>query len=283
MTINRAASIRARLLNLARKRDENFDLVLLRYANERFLYRLSISQFRAQFVLKGALLFDLWFNAPHRPTRDADLLGFGSDDPDTLRRTMAAICLIPGDDGIGFDPATIRVEEIREEALYGGLRTKLVATLDGARSTLQIDVGFGDAVTPRAEPTEYRTLLGDLPAPRLRAYPRETVIAEKLEAIVSLGMGNSRMKDYFDLRALAHEGAASPATVGEAIGATFRRRRTPLPKGVPVGLSDDFAEDASKIRQWSDFLSKNRLAGPELGQVIAELRDYLGPMLRRAS
>jgi hypothetical protein len=195
-------------------------------------------------------------------------------DIEVLTRTVREICDIAVEDGMRFDPASITVEEIREEARYGGLRVRLVARLGNARCTVQLDVGYGDAVTPGPEDAVCPTLLDDQPAPRLRVYPRATVAAEKLEAIVSLGMANSRMKDYFDLRALAHAGVLDARQLGDALAATFQRRNTLLPEEMPLGLSDEFAHDATKQAQWSAFLGKNRLDAPTLHEVVAEVRSF---------
>lgn len=282
MTSGLAASVQARLLNRAKARGEDFSLVLSRYAVERFLYRLSVSPDRDRYWLKGALLFDLWFDVPHRPTRDADFLGFGPADAEALASTVREICGIAGDDGVVFDPASIRIEEIREQAGYGGLRVRLVGLLGKSRCSVQLDVGYGDAVTPGPDEIVYPTLLDDQPAPRLRAYPRVTVVAEKLEAMVSLGMANTRMKDYFDVRALAREGALDVRLLADAIAATFARRGTALPPGVPLGLSEEFARDATKLSQWQAFLRKNRLDAPALELVVAEVRDFLVEPVRLA-
>ena len=282
MTTGRAASVQARLLTRAKTRGEDFSLVLSRYAVERFLYRLSISPARDHYWLKGALLFDLWFDVPHRPTRDADFLGFGPADAETLARAVRDICGIAADDGMAFDPASIKIEEIREQAGYGGLRVRLVGLLGKARCSVQLDVGYGDAVTPGPDEIVYPTLLDDQPAPRLRAYPRATVVAEKLEAMVSLGMANTRMKDYFDVRALAREGTLDARLLGDAIAATFGRRGTALPTGVPLGLSEEFARDPTKLNQWKAFLRKNQLDAPALEEVIAEVRDFLAEPMRLA-
>lgn len=193
---NVAASCRAQLLNHARATNQDFNLVLTRFSLERLLYRLAISEYANLFLLKGALLFDLWFDVQHRPTRDADSLGFGSSDLRSLEQTFKQICTIEADDGVLFQADSVHAEEIRNEANYPGVRITLVSTLDGARSHLQIDVGFGDVVTPAPEKIEYPVLLDDLKAPKLRTYPKYTVIAEKFEAICMLGMGNSRMNDY---------------------------------------------------------------------------------------
>ena len=279
MTANLPASIHARLLNHAKTMGEDFNQVLARYATERFLYRLSTLPAREQFWLKGAKLFDLWFNVPHRPTRDADFLGFGHVDAEVLRTTMTAICTVQADDGMIFDSDSIAIEDIREDARYGGLRVRLVGRLGNARSTIQLDVGYGDAVTPGPQEATYPTLLEGFPAPRLRVYPRETVVAEKLEAIVSLGMANTRLKDFYDLRALALEGRCDPQLLAEAISATFKRRGTPIPDELPMGLSTTFAEDSAKRTQWNAFLRKNKLGDVDFGSVIVEVRAFLeGPL-----
>ena len=276
------ASVHARLFARTKERGEDFNLTLVRYAVERFLYRLSISDLREQFWLKGALLFDFWFQEPHRPTRDADFLGFGPPDAALLGDAVRTICNIPVDDGMVFDAGSIAIKEIREDTRYGGLRVRLVGLLGKARSTVQLDVGYGDAVTPGPEEIDYPVMLGDQPAPRLRAYPRATVAAEKFEAIVSIGMTNSRMKDYFDLRALAREGVLDAATLADAVAATFARRGTALPNEIPIGLSNEFAEDATKRAQWKAFLAKNRLDAPALAQVVAEVRHFMADPLRLA-
>lgn len=282
MTVGLAASIHARLLNRAKARGEDFNLILTRYALERFLYRLSTVPAREAYWLKGAMLFDLWFDVPHRPTRDADFLGFGPMDVDALSGTIHEICAIVVDDGMAYDPGSITVEEIREDARYGGLRVRLLGHLGNARCTVQLDVGYGDAVTPGPEEAVYPTLLDDQPPPRLRVYPRAAVVAEKLEAVVSLGMANSRMKDFFDLRALAREGALDARLLGDAIAATFQRRGTAVPDEVPLGLSDEFAYDAVKRAQWKAFLGRNRLEAPALEDVIEEVRRFVAEPLTLA-
>lgn len=208
------ASVRARLLRLARERGEDFQLVLTRYANERLLYRLATSGHASRFVLKGAALFTIWTGEPHRATRDVDLLGFGDPSEDHLRAVFADILAVEvDDDGVRFDESTLDVGPIREEQDYGGVRVVLIAQVTNAKVRLQVDVGFGDAITPDAMNVDFPPLL-DFPAPNLRAYPRETVVAEKLEAMVKLGQANSRMKDFYDLAVLsqtfAFEESCSP-------------------------------------------------------------------------
>ena len=246
MTANRAASIRARLKQQTDTSKQDFNLTLTQYGLERLLYRLSVSAHAPNFLLKGALLFHLWYGQPHRPTRDADLLGFGPDDIPTLVGVFRSISSIAVDDGIVLDPESVAGTEIRKDAGYGGVRIDLRATLDGARLALQIDIGFGDAVTPQAQLVTYPTFLADVPAPTLRAYPKATVVAEKLHAVTILGMTNSRMKDFFDLWVLLHDTTMDDADLQQAIEATFARRQTAIPGTLPTGLSDAFAQDAAK-------------------------------------
>lgn len=272
---NIAASCRARCLNHARATKQDFNLVLTRYSLERLLYRLAISEHANQFLLKGALLFDLWFDVQHRPTRDADFLGFGPSDLRSLEETFEKICTIEVDDGVLFQADSVRAEEIRNEANYPAVRITLVSTLDGARSHLQIDVGFGDVVTPAPEQIEYPVLLDELDAPKLRAYPKYTVIAEKFEAICLLGMGNSRMKDYFDLWILARHSDLSGETLKQAIQATFSRRQTAIPTTLPLGLTEEFASDTQKQTQWTAFLRRNDLDEVDLAEVVANLAAFL--------
>lgn len=275
----RIDSIRQRLLNHAKQADEDFQLTLDRYAVERLLYRLSISRHRDDFLLKGAMLFRHWFDHEHRPTRDADFLGFGSPDPARVEAIVRELCAKEVDDGLVFDLSNLGVTEIRETARYDGLRVNLRARLGTAACLVQWDIGFGDAVTPGPEDAELPTLLEDLPAPSLRIYPRETVFAEKLEAIVVLGMANSRMKDYFDLLSLAREGRLDQGVLSNAVSATFERRGTPMPGAMPVGLTAEFASDNAKQRQWKAFLDRGRLEAPRLSEVVAELAGVVAPLL----
>lgn len=283
MRADLAASIHARLSARAKERGEVFQEVLTRYGVERFLYRLSRTPARDTLWLKGALLFDLWFDVPHRPTRDADFRGFGPADQDELESVVRDACAIEVLDGMIYKPASMRVREIREDTRYAGLRVTLTGMLKNARCPVQLDIGYGDAVTPGPEEALYPTLLDNLPAPRLKVYPRETVIAEKLEAIATFGIANSWMKDYFDLRALAREGATDPRVLSEAIRATFERRRTLLPEGMLLGLEDRFARDKVKQAQWNAFLAKNRLEGSPLEVVVHEVRAFLEVPLSQAS
>lgn len=230
------ASVRQRLLNLARERKADFQLILIQYAVERLLYRLSRSPYKDRFLLKGAMLFSVWSNEPFRPTRDVDFLGQGDSTVPTVKKSFAEICRTSvEDDGLEFLVDSIEGEEIRDDQEYRGVRLRFEARLAGARIPMQIDIGFGDAVAPPPEMIEYPVLL-DLPAPKLRAYPREVVVAEKFQAIVVLGIANSRMKDFFDLWMLASVFDFEGLRLSRAIKATFERRKTPLPSASPLGI-----------------------------------------------
>jgi len=275
MTKNLGASIRARLKQHADSHKQDFNLTLTHYGLERLLYRVSISRHAPNFLLKGALLFSIWYDTPHRPTRDVDLLGFGADDVDTAIATFKEICEIVVDDAIAFDTNSIKGAVIRKEAGYGGVRIDIQGRLDGARITLQVDIGFGDAVTPGPQSIIYPVILQDLPAPQLRAYPKYTVIAEKYHAICLLGLANTRMKDYFDLWVLLGEDTIDPSELRNAIEATFIRRGMALPTAPPTGLSSGFINDTAKRAQWAAFLKKNRLDSLPLADAVARIRTKI--------
>ncbi|MEM6559788.1 MAG: nucleotidyl transferase AbiEii/AbiGii toxin family protein [Myxococcota bacterium] len=269
---NIAASVRARLLNIARENGEDYNRILLRYVQERLLYRLSQSAHARDFILKGAALFSLWDGQPHRPTKDTDFLGFGEPDPVKVRDVFRAIAAVPcPQDGLVFDPDGIEAAPIREQALYDGIRVTIPVSLGTFTTRTQVDIGFGDATVPEPVDAEFPTLL-DLPAPRIRAYRPETAIAEKLEAIVSLGMTNSRVKDFYDLSVLLKRSDFDPHQLSQAVRATFARRGTALPSGRPLGLSHAFATDPRHLAQWRAFVGRleNDEAG-ELGEIVQQI------------
>lgn len=281
---NIAASVRQRLLNLARQRNEEFGLLLTRYALERVLYRISQSEHRQTFILKGALLFDLWIDEAHRPTRDVDFLAHGEGTPERFARIFSELCAQPlEDDGLLFDPSTVRAQRIKEDADYEGVRVTFSGKLTNARIPVQIDIAFGDTITPAPKETAFPTLL-DSPPPVLFAYPKETVVAEKLEAMVKLGIANSRMKDFYDLHVLARTFDFESDLLLTALERTFKRRKTPLPaERPPLVFTIEFWQDNAKNRQWNAFITKNRLyVKPiSLEQAIYEIREFLAPLLRQ--
>ncbi len=279
---NVAASVRQRLLNLSRAEGEDFQKVLLRYAIERLLYRLSLSPHRGRFVLKGATLFTLWSDSPHRSTQDLDLWSRGESSVQTLEESFREICATPvEDDGVVFSADTVRGSEIRIDDEYLGVRLKFRAHIASARIPIQVDVGFGDVIRPPAKTVQFPALL-EFPGAKLLAYPRETVVAEKFHAMVTLGMGNSRMKDFYDLFVLARDFEFDGDVLSLAIRSTFERRDTPIRGEAPLGLTAEFYEDASKTVQWRSFLRKNRLedAEPELARVVAAIRRFLLPVTK---
>lgn len=274
-------SIRQRLLNYAKSSGQDFNQVLLRFANERLLYRLGKSEYATRFLLKGATLFLVWNESkPHRPTQDVDLLGFGPEDANELRKVFEALCSMAEEDGMEYDAGTIEVNPIREDQRYGGLRVELKGKLHGARVRLQIDVGYGDVVTPSAEEIEVPGILEGLEAPRLKGYPVYTVIAEKLEAMVQLGMTNSRMKDFYDVDFLLAKFELEESVLHEAVRRTFVRRGTARPEGEPVVFQRLFQEQQEKL--WRHFLERNRLVGSDLefGKVLERIRVRLLPALQ---
>ena len=276
---NLSHSVHDRLLNLAHREQQPYDLVLVRYALERLLYRLSCSEYQSRFVLKGAFLFAAWREAVLRPTRDMDLLGYGAPDAATLVDVFRTLCAqgVP-DDGLEFLPASVRDEDIREGNVYHGVRIHLTARLASANIPLQIDIGFGDMITPPAEELDFPTLL-DFPAPHVLAYPKSVVVAEKFEALVTLGLANSRMKDFYDLWMLAQRSTFDGEVLSQALRATFDRRRIPLPIEMPLALTPVFAEDRVKQAQWAAFVRKSRLAAPglTLPSLIPLLAAFLLP------
>jgi hypothetical protein len=279
MTANLEASVLARLLNLAKQRGDDYNLLLNRFALERLLCRVAASDHADRFLLKGALLFSLWYDQPHRPTRDADLLGFGPDDAETLIATFRDIAAIELRDGIVFDPESVRADMIREDNSYGGLRVRLTGRIGNARCALQIDVGFGDAVTPEPQTVVFPVLLDDMAAPTLKVYPVYTVIAEKFHAMTVLGLANTRMKDFFDIAVIAQRTDLDGATLARAIAATFSRRGTALPTQAPTALTRAFGDDDAKGRQWQAFLNKSHIAvaAGTLPETVALLHALLWP------
>ncbi|HAU1970607.1 TPA: nucleotidyl transferase AbiEii/AbiGii toxin family protein [Legionella pneumophila] len=275
MIKNIGESVRSRLKNIAVKEGSDFNAVLTRYGLERLLYRIGESEYSNQFLLKGALLFNLWYDMPHRPTKDIDLLGFGDNDMAYIKQTFSKICSISADDGISFLSESVTVNTIKKDGGYTGARVELFGELAKAKIKIQIDIGYGDAVTPRPIDAHYPVLLSDLPAPKIRTYPIYTVIAEKLHAIAFLGMANSRLKDYLDLYVLLNNEQLDNQILAKAIQATFNRRGMTLPEALPIGLTDEFANDPTRESMWKAFLRKNELEQKSLTEVIVVIRNLI--------
>lgn len=279
------ASIRQRLLNISRARTEDFLLILTQYAIERILYRISQSRYKDRFVLKGAQLFRVWSGYNYRPTRDLDLLGSGDNSEGELRQVFTQIWKFEGvHDGLHFDPDSISVLNIRDDQEYGGQRIKLRGYLGRAKIDLQIDIGFGDIITPGPVIIHYPSLL-DMAEPEILTYTPETVIAEILQAMVDLGFQNSRMKDFYDVFVLSNHFKFTGNLLVSAIRRTFRRRQTSIPESDPLPFSLEFSSDSQKITQWSSFLRKNKLenAPQSFEHTVNHIRLFLSDPLRAAS
>lgn len=280
---NLPASVKARLLAVAERRGESFNLLVVRFGVERLLYRLSQSRHADRFLLKGAMLFALWDEKAPRPTQDVDFLAFGPTELKDLEDTFREIVETPVPaDGLVFKADSIRAEHIREADAYGGVRVQFVALLGTGEVPLQVDLGVGDVVTPAAEKSVFPALL-DFPAPHIRSYPIYTVVAEKFEAMVKLGITNSRMKDFFDVWFLARRFDFDGTTLHQAIHATLARRQTVIGDQLPYPLTDGFAKEAKKQTQWSAFLRRNGLNGAPLNfeEVIEAIRAFVAPVLRK--
>ena len=275
-----SASARQRLLNLARETGQPFDLLLLRYGIERFLYRLSQSKHADSFVLKGAMLFHMLAQAPHRPTRDIDLMSSGICDLSRMENILRQVVGEKvADDGVTFDESSVHAERIKKDQEYEGVRVRIEGRLGAARIHLQVDIGFGDAVTPTPHKITLPCLL-DFAPPVLSVYPWEAVVSEKYQAMVALGMTNSRMKDFFDLQYIAREFAFDGSILSEAIRATFARRRTQIPTSRPIALTVKFTEDAAVRTRWLAFLRRSRLQATEtsLTRVAEDIWSFLKPV-----
>lgn len=264
---NIAASVRQRLLNKARAEGRAFQELATLYAMERFLFRLGQSAHVDRFVLKGGLMTLTWAGEYGRVTRDIDLLGRGANSVDAVVDRLKDVLGHDVSDGLRFDLASVSGSEITAEAAYVGVRVRFTADLAGMVIPMQVDVGFGDAVVPPAQWVDYPQLL-DLGTPRLLGYPAEATLAEKLHAIVVLGLTNSRMKDYYDLWTAARLGVVTAAGLGEAVRHTFERRSTAIPVELPEGLTAAFAAEPTKRAQWAGFVRKSRLEAPPLAEVV---------------
>lgn len=270
-------SVRQKLLDVSISKDVDYNIVLIWYGFERFLYRLSKSRYSDQFILKGAMLFAVWARQPLRPTKDLDLMAYGDASAENIAKVFTEICQTKvDDDGVVFNTNSMAIDAIREDQEYDGQRVKLLAKLGNAKIRLQIDIGFGDAVTPAPEKIHYPVLL-ESSAISIKAYPKETVIAEKLHAMVILGIANSRMKDFYDIWIMSKQFDFDGSLLTEAISATFERRNTPLPDDLPVAFSEDFSSDTAIIQRWKAFANKLKHSAntPPFNQITTELKGFL--------
>lgn len=277
---NLTASIRQRLLDLSRREGRVFEVVLVTYGLERLIFRMSISRYRDQFILKGGMLVTLWIEDESRVTRDVDFLGYGDASEGHLKTVFSKLLSLEANDGLVFDVDGLTTETIKEDQEYGGIRLKTIAYLGKTRIPITIDIGFGDAMTDRDYTIDYPSLL-DMPPATIRAYPPATVVAEKFQAIVALGLVNSRMKDYYDLWAIHNTQSLKPKELDAAIQATFERRGTAIPREIPIGLSADFVNDELKVRQWGAYIASIDREGLSLDTVVEVIRSYTGPACER--
>ena len=274
---NMGASVRARLLNISKECGQNYQLVLTRYANQRLLFRLAESTHSDRFVLKGAMLLMTWFDEPFRSTRDVDLLGYGDSDPAAVLDVFRDILVREGDDGVRFDVKGAEIGRIRKDTEYGGLRIKTTADVGGVRVPISIDVGFGDATEPQPEELSLPSML-DMPSAKLRGYARETVIAEKFQAMVALGLANTRINDYYDVWLLSQSFEFDNGQLARAVAATFERRSTAIPSETPECLTSAFGEDEPKQQQWEAFVRDVSFVPGRLQDVVARLSEFLMPI-----
>ena len=282
MSPNVADSIKARLLNEARGGGTEFELFLVRFTCERFLYRLGESEFRDRCILKGATLLALWMKEPYRATRDIDLLAFGENDEEAVRTIITTVCSVPcEEDGITFDLDTLRVSPIRDNQRYKGQRAKLRAQLGTAQISVQVDFGFGNAVTSVVDEERLPTLIDGVPAPLVRTYPRVATIAEKFETMVQLGTRNSRMKDFYDMWALSETFAFDGAELRKAVEHCFERRGTVWTQVVPEALTPAFYSEADLQGRWQSYGQDGQLlkSPPSSFEDIGgRIQPFLGPV-----
>lgn len=274
---NVSASVRQRLLNRALQDGRPFNELLQYYAMERFLYRLSRSAHAERFILKGALMLRVWRSPQFRPTMDIDMLGRTNREEALILRQIRDIMMMDvGMDGLSFDPDSLRTEGITEDAKYEGVRVRFLGSMDTARINMQIDIGFGDIVHPGPEMAEMPTML-DFPAPRLLCYSRESAIAEKFEAMVSLGALNSRMKDFYDIWLLSRQFNFNGKDLAEAVRLTFKQRGTVLPEQIEA-FSRDFAEVKQAL--WAAFRKRlqQEHAPVSFQEVTTALEIFLSPI-----
>lgn len=282
---NVARSIMDRLRSEAKRTGEAFNPLLTRYVGFRLLYRLSVSEFKDPFLVKGATMFLIWTGSTHRPTRDIDLLGLDVQDETGTAQIFRGLCVVScPEDGVLFDPESVRVARIREEQTYGGIRVTLTGNIGNSKIPLQIDIGFGDVVTPEAQEIELPSLVRDVPPVRVKGYSVESAIAEKFQALVVLGLENDQMKDFFDIAYLADTLELEASTLGEAIRATFRRRKTELPESIPIALTERFYESDLVATRWKAFVKKNVIRAPydDLPTVVSLIERFLVPALEIA-
>lgn len=282
MVKNQAESIRQRLRNLAKARKEEFNFVLRQFVLQRLMFRLAISDYADDFMLKGGLLFWVWNENFHRPTQDMDLLAFGSDDMNVMKEKFSHIMQIEVNDGVVFKPEDILASQIKEDAKYQGVRLSGKAFLTQAEIPYQIDIGFGDAVEVVRQFTEIPSFLDDLPTPKLKVYPVYTVIAEKFHAMIVLGKANSRMKDFYDVLTIGQTMSLTMGELQQAITATFDRRDLAISDFNLMIFTEMFKKDEDKNKQWNAFKRKNSLSQTDdFAETVEKIQQFLEPVYQQ--
>jgi predicted nucleotidyltransferase component of viral defense system len=277
---NLAASVHQRLLNKARESSRPFNELLQHFAIERFIYRLSQSRHADRFILKGALMFSTWSGAPSRPTMDIDFLARIDNSLETVVAAVRDVCRRRvAADGVSFDAETVTAARITEGAEYEGVRVRVHGSLGSARVSLQIDIGFGDVIVPGPRKIVYPVLL-NFPAPELNGYTMESTIAEKFQAMVRLGVLNSRMKDFYDVWMLSHSYDFRGDVLAKAIEKTFDNRNTPI-TNAPTVFDPSFVQDADTRTQWQAFIRKAKLADAPgaFEDVVTTIKMFLHPLV----
>ncbi|WDE98940.1 nucleotidyl transferase AbiEii/AbiGii toxin family protein [Lentisphaera profundi] len=279
--MSKAASVQQLLRNQAKAQDINPNILQVRYSLERFLYRLGLSEHKDRITLKGAMLFILWSDKSFRPTKDADFLITGDISPNNIKQVVIDICNIEvaNDDAMVYDAESIKIVPIKEDQEYQGLRVTLKSKLGHIPIPVQLDMGTGDVVTPRATEADFKVLIDTLPAPRLKVYNRETVIAEKLQAMVLLDLTNSRMKDFYDVWIICTQFGFDKEILKEAIVSTFKRRGTNFPSEGISSLTEYFYDDPAIKTRWKAFTKKLKL-DLSLKQVCIDIKEYLEAVLK---
>jgi predicted nucleotidyltransferase component of viral defense system len=273
---NIAASVKNRLLVLSRAQGRSFDILLVRFALERVLYRLSISKYADQFILKGGMLVTHWLPHNNRETRDMDFLGFGDSSSQGIVTTFSEVMAIESHDGLVIDIDALKASPIREDMEYGGIRLRTKAYLERTSIPLTIDIGFGDALAQPSPTMDYPSLLG-MDRPQIRTYPPASVLAEKFHAIVTLGLANGRMKDFYDLWVIPQSIPIDNDDLAAAIKITFERRNTDIPVERPIGLSQAMADDKSARQRWNAYVASMGLPALAFHQVLDDIWQLIAP------
>lgn len=274
---NIPASVRARLKNKAEETNRPFSEILQYYGMERFLYRFSQSQYADKFILKGALMFTVWQVPERRTTLDIDFSARFDKQIASIEKVIRDVCKVPVvSDGLTFDPETVKGQKIKEDTDYGGVRVRFRGFLERTRIVMQIDVGFGDVIYPKPKTINYPVIL-DLPQPHLKGYTVESVVSEKFETMVKLGLLNSRMKDFYDIWLMLRRFDFNGAKLTEALKRTFSHRKTPFPEDKTLFAEEIYDEKSDRQILWKAFLKRGDIkhAPEKLRTTARDIEKFL--------